>query len=121
MTRAGDELRHVAGSAFGWTRAAVGALDSAVADQLDHLPAPLAAAGHQARELVTALVRMPLPTAEVQALVEQLHAQRRSIQAMEAQLAALDHQLKLLEDSLHPVEVWVGQVQELRDSVLGTR
>ena len=121
MTRAGDELRHVAGSAFGWTRAAAGALDSAVADQLDHLPAPLAAAGHQARALVTALVHMPLPTAEVQALVEQLHAQRRSIQAMEAQLTALDHQLKLLEDSLHPVEVWVGQVQDLRDAVGGAK
>ena len=119
MTRAGDDLRHVAGSAVGWTRAAVGALDTAVTDQLDHLPAPLAAAGHRTRELVGALTRMPLPTAEVQALVEQLHAQRRSIQAMEAQLTALDHQLRLLEDSLRPVEVWVGQVQELRDSVLG--
>ncbi|HEU5039011.1 MAG TPA: hypothetical protein VFT70_18535 [Nocardioides sp.] len=125
MTHAGDDLRHVAGSAvgsavgsaFGWGRAAVGALDAAVVEQLDRLPAPLAAASHQARALLTALTRMPLPTAEVQALVEQLHAQRRSIQAMEAQLAALDHQLKLLEDSLRPVEVWVGQVQELRDAL----
>lgn len=121
MSRAGDGVRHAAGSALGWTRAAVGALDAAVVEQLDHLPAPLAAAGHQARELVTALTGMPLPTAEVQALVEQLHAQRRSIQAMEAQLTALDHQLQLLEDSLRPVEVWVGQVQELRDAVSGRR
>ena len=70
---------------------------------------------------MTALLGMPLPTAEVQALVEQLHAQRHSIQAMEAQLTALDHQLKLLEDSLHPVEVWVGQVEALRDAVGGAR
>ncbi len=118
MSRTGDDLRQLSGTAYGWSRAAVGAIDGALIDQLGHLPGPLAAVGQQVRDVLRALARLPLPTDEVQALVEQLHAQRRSIQAMEAQLAALDHQLRLLEQSLHPLEVWVGQVQDLRESLV---
>lgn len=121
MSRAGDELRQAAGTAYGWGRAAVGAIDGALIDQLGHLPGPLASVGQQVRDVLRALARLPLPTDEVQALVEQLHAQRQSIQAMEAQLSALDHQLRLLEQSLHPLEVWVGQVQDLRESLVRER
>ena len=118
MSATGQELRHAAGSAVGWTRAAVGVVDAAVSDGLDHLPAPLSAAGHQARGTLRALVRLPLPTEEVQALLEALHAQRRSIEAMQAQLAAFDHQLQLLEESLRPLETMAERIESLRDSLV---
>ncbi len=115
MSAAGQELRHAAGSAVGWTRAAVGAVDAAVNDRL---PAPLFAAGHQAREALRALARLPLPTQEAQALLEALHAQRRSIEAMQAQLTAFDHQLELLEESLRPLEAMAERIESLRDSLV---
>lgn len=118
MTGVERELREAAGTALGWTRSAVGAVEDAITGQLDHVPASWASATRQVATALEALTSIPLPTEEVQVLLEQLHAQRRSIEAVQAQLAALDHQLRVMEDSLHPLEVWVGQLQTLRDSLL---
>ena len=119
MTRVGDEVRHAAGSAVGHTRDAAEALDTALAAVLAGLPSPVTAAGQQARDALRVLAHVTLPVDEVQVLVEQLHAQRQSLQAVQAQMAALDHQLELLESALAPVEHWVGRLQDLRDAVVG--
>ena len=119
MTWVGKELRHAAGSAVGHTRDAAEALDAALAAAFDGLPPPVAAAGQQARDALRVLARVTLPVDEVQVVVEQLHAQRQSLQAVQAQMAALDHQLELLESALAPVEQWVERVQDLRAAIVG--
>ena len=42
-------------------------------------------------------------------LVEEVHAKRLSIQALQAELGALDRQLELLERTLGPVQAWRHQ------------
>src|ERR1019366_4935190 len=51
----------------------------------------------------------PPLTAEFEVLVEELHAQRLTVQALAAELSAYDHQLEVLEKSLAPLESWSHQ------------
>jgi hypothetical protein len=46
-----------------------------------------------------------------------VHAKRLSIQALQAELAALDEQLAILERSLAPVQAWSNQWNRLRQSL----
>jgi hypothetical protein len=64
--------------------------------------------------------QMPTVNAEVDVIVHELHAKRLSIQALQAELAALDQQLELLERSLAPLEAWSNQWNRMRTSLVDT-
>ena len=63
--------------------------------------------------------QMPPVTAELDVLVHEVHAKRLSIQALQAELAALDQQLEVLERSLVPVQAWSRQWNRLRRALHG--
>jgi prefoldin subunit 5 len=63
---------------------------------------------------------MPTVSAEIDVVVRELHAKRLSIQALQAELAALDEQLELLERSLAPLEAWNNQWSRIRTSLVDT-
>ena len=62
----------------------------------------------------------PPLTGELDVLIEEVHAKRLSIQALQAELAALDHQLEVLERSLAPVEAWSRNWHRLQQSLSQT-
>src|SRR5450631_1847607 len=59
-------------------------------------------------------------TAEFDVLVEELHAQRLTVAALQAELSAFDHQLEVIEKSLAPLESWAHQWTRLRQSLTET-
>ena len=61
--------------------------------------------------------QVPSITAELDVVVNEVHAKRLSIQALQAELAALDQQLEVLEKSLVPVQGWSRQWNRLRRSL----
>lgn len=62
----------------------------------------------------------PPLTAEFEVLVEELHAQRLTVQALQSELLAFDHQLEVLEKSLAPLEPWAHQWAGLRQTLTET-
>jgi hypothetical protein len=62
----------------------------------------------------------PPLTAEFEVLVEELHAQRLTVQALQSELLAFDHQLEVLEKSLAPLETWAHQWAGLRQTLTET-
>ena len=64
--------------------------------------------------------QVPPVTAELEVLVEEVHAKRMSIQALQAELSALDRQLEVLERSLAPVEAWSRQWSRIRATLADT-
>jgi hypothetical protein len=59
----------------------------------------------------------PPLTAEVDVLLEEVHAKRLSIQALQAELAALDRQLDVLERTLAPMQVWSRQWERIQHTL----
>lgn len=87
------------------------------------------ALGHAPEPVPTAVTRMlsslrqlaeqaPPLTAEIDILVEEVHAKRLSIQAVQAELATLDRQLEVLERTLAPVEAWSKHWERLQRSLV---
>jgi hypothetical protein len=102
-------------------RAVVELVGAAGSGALGSLPEPVPAAAGRLLASVRDLVdQMPTVTAEVDVVVKELHAKRLSIQALQAELAALDGQLELLERSRAPLEAWSGQWNRIRDSLSDT-
>jgi hypothetical protein len=100
------------------TRAVVEAVAAAGSGALGALPGPVP--DTVARMLATmrrVVEQMPPLTAEIDIVVQEVHAKRLSIQALQAELAALDEQLALLERSLAPVQAWSAQWNRLRQSL----
>jgi chromosome segregation ATPase len=62
----------------------------------------------------------PPLTAELDVLVDEVHAKRLSIQALQAELAALDRQLDVLERSLTPLQAWGRQWERLQKALTRT-
>ena len=62
----------------------------------------------------------PPLTAELDVLVDEVHAKRLSIQALQAELAALDRQLDVLERSLTPLQAWGKQWERLQRALTRT-
>lgn len=56
----------------------------------------------------------PPLTAELDVFAEEIHAKRLSIQALQAELTALDHQLEVLERALAPMEAWARQWERMQ-------
>jgi prefoldin subunit 5 len=50
--------------------------------------------------------------------MEEVHAKRLSIQALQAELSALDHQLEVLERAMAPVHAWSRHWERLQNSLV---
>lgn len=59
--------------------------------------------------LRTIAEQAPQLTDELDVVVEEVQAKRLSIQALQTELGALDHQLQILEAALVPVQTWSHQ------------
>jgi len=100
------------------TRAVVDVMASAGSGALGVLPPPVP---DTVTRMLTSMRRLaeqvPSITAELDVVVNEVHAKRLSIQALQAELAALDQQLEVLEKSLVPVQGWSRQWNRLRRSL----
>ena len=101
---AGSLAAHVTGSAV-----------STAAGVASRLPLPLGDVVRSARQMVQ---EVPHLDAEVDAVVDQLQAQRLSIQALSVELAALDKQLEVLQTSLAPVQAWAHRWADSREGLV---
>ena len=76
----------------------------------------------QVTRMLTSLRTMaeqaPQITDELDVLVSEIHAKRLSIQALQAELSVLDHQLEILEQTLGPVQAWSAQWNRLQHALL---
>ncbi len=100
------------------TRAVVEVLATAGTGALGALPEPVPSSVNRMLHALRQLVdQMPPVTAQLDVLVQEVHAKRLSIQALQAELSALDAQLAVLERSLAPVETWSRQWNRLRRSL----
>lgn len=67
------------------------------------IPEPVAVPVTRMLESLQQLVELAPPlVAEFDVLVEELHAQRLTVQALQAELSAFDHQMELIEQALAP-------------------
>ena len=64
--------------------------------------------------------QVPQMTTEVEVLMEGIHAKRLTLQALQAELAAFDSQLALLEKSLGPLQTWTVQWSRVRGTLSDT-
>jgi hypothetical protein len=103
------------------TRAVAELMASAGRGALGVLPEPVpSAVGGMLGALRQLTEQMPPVTAELDVLVEEVHAKRLSIQALQAELKALDSQLAVLERTLAPVQDWTRRWERLRTSLAAT-
>lgn len=103
------------------TRAVVGLVTSAGSSALGVAPEPVpTAVTRMLDSLRTLLTQAPSLTAELDVLVEEVHAKRLSIRAVVAELEALDHQLEVLEHALAPLEVWNRQWERVQSALVQT-
>jgi septal ring factor EnvC (AmiA/AmiB activator) len=72
---------------------------------------------HALATLARSVDQLPSVAAQVDVLQQEVHAQRLGLQAVQAELAALDSQLAVLERSLAPVAAWNHQTTRLRLSL----
>lgn len=100
------------------TRAVADLVTSAGGGALAKVPEPVPSAVTRMLASLRQLAEQAPPlTAELDVLVEEVHAKRLSIQALQAELAALDHQLEVLERSLAPVQAWSKHWERLQHSL----
>lgn len=100
------------------TRALADLMASAGSGALERMPEPVPSAVTRMLSSLRQLAeQVPPLTGELDVLIEEVHAKRLSIQALQAELSALDHQLEVLERSLAPVEAWSRSWQRLQHSL----
>lgn len=103
------------------TRVVVNLLGSAGSGALDVLPEPVpAAAARMLVALQRLLDQVPPVASQLDVLVQEVHAKRMTVQALQAELAAFDHQLEVLEKSLAPLESWTRQLSRMRKTLAET-
>jgi len=103
------------------TRAVAVLVGSVGSEALGSMPEPVSATfTRMLGSLEQLFDQAPPLTAEFDALIEQIHAQRLTLQALQAQLAAFDHQLGVLEKTLAPLEGWAHQWSRMRQSLTET-
>lgn len=100
----------LSGGARGLTRL----LGSAGTGAVSVTPAPVRS---MLAGVLTALDQLPSAAGELEVLVAEVHAQRLGLQAMQAELGALDRQLEVLERSLAPISALGQQIRRLRASL----
>jgi hypothetical protein len=92
------------------TRALADLVAGAGGNALERMPEPVPTAVTRMLSSLRQLAEQAPPlTAELDVLVQEVHAKRLSIQALQAELAALDKQLAVLERALAPMEAWTHQ------------
>jgi hypothetical protein len=100
------------------TRAVAELVAAAGGSALDRAPDPVPAAVTRMLTSMRQLTELVPPlTGELDVLVEEVHAKRKSVQALQAELGALDRQLEVLERALAPVEAWSRQWTRIRASL----
>ncbi len=100
------------------TRTLANLVGSVGGGALGAMPEPVPATVNRMLRSLQQLSEVAPPlTAEFEVLVEELHAQRLTVQALAAELSAYDHQLEVLEKSLAPLESWSHQWAGLRQSL----
>ena len=103
------------------TRAVARLVGSVGSGALGAMPEPLPATVTRMLGSLQQLIDQAPPiTAELDILIQELHAKRLTVQALQAELGAFDHQLDVLERSLMPMESWVHQWTRLRQSLTET-
>lgn len=103
------------------TRAVVEMMAAAGSGTLAVAPEPVPTAVNKMLASMRELAALAPPvTVEIDVLVEEVHAKRLSIQAIQAELTALDHQLEVLEKALAPVQGWTRQWERMRRAVTGS-
>jgi ABC-type transporter Mla subunit MlaD len=100
------------------TRAVANLAGSVGSEALGAMPEPVPATVTRLLKSLQQLIEQAPPfTAEFDVLVEEIRAQRLTVQALQAELSAFDHQLDVLEKSLAPLESWAHQWAQLRQSL----
>jgi len=103
------------------TRAVANLVGTVGSGALGAMPEPVPTTVTRMLKSLQRLVDQAPPfTAEFDVLVEELHAQRLTVQALQAELTAFDHQLEVIEKSLAPLESWAHQWTRLRQSLTET-
>jgi len=103
------------------TRAVANLVGTVGSGALGAMPEPVPTTVTRMLKSLQQLVDQAPPfTAEFDVLVEELHAQRLTVQALQAELMAFDHQLEVIEKSLAPLESWAHQWTRLRQSLTET-
>jgi hypothetical protein len=105
------------------TRAVAELVTGAGGSALGRVPEPIPTAVTRMLASLRQLAEQAPPlTAELDVLVEEVHAKRLSIQALQAELGALDRQLEVLERTLGPMQAWGrqwGRIQHALADTLG--
>jgi hypothetical protein len=100
------------------TRAVTELMANVGSGALGKVPEPVPATVTRMLSSLRQLAEQAPPlTAELDVLVDEVHAKRLSIQALQAELAALDRQLEVLERSLGPLKAWGHQWDRLQHSL----
>ncbi len=103
------------------TKVVANLLGSVASGALGAVPEPVPAAVNRLLLALQQLVdQLPPLTAELDILVQEVHAKRLTVQALQAELAAFDHQLEVLEASLAPLEGWSRQLTRMSRSLTET-
>jgi len=103
------------------TRSVANVLGAVGSGALGAMPEPLpATVSRMLRSLQQVMEQAPSITAELDVLLSELHAKRLTVQALQAELAAFDQQLEVLERSLAPMEGWMHQWTRLHQSLTET-
>ena len=103
------------------TRAVAKLVGSVGGEALSAIPEPVPATVTRLLTSLQQLIEQAPPfTAEFDVLIEEIRAQRLTVQALQAELSAFDHQLDVLEKSLAPLENWAHQWARLRQSMAET-
>jgi hypothetical protein len=103
------------------TRSVASLVGSVGSGALSAMPEPVpATVTRMLKSLQQLIDQAPPLTEEISVLIEEIHAQRLTLQALQAEMAAFDHQLDVLEKSLAPLETWTHQWARLRQSLTET-
>ncbi len=100
------------------TRAVAELVASAGGSALGHVPEPVPTAVTRMLASLRQLAEQAPPlTGELDVLIDEVHAKRLSIQALQAELGALDRQLELLERTLGPMQAWTRQWSRIQHAL----
>jgi len=100
------------------TRSVASLVGSLGSGALSAMPEPVpATVTRMLKSLQQLIDQAPPLTEEISVLIEEIHAQRLTVQALQAEMAAFDHQLDVLEKSLAPLETWTHQWARMRQSL----
>ena len=103
------------------TRAVTRLMGTMGGEAVSAIPEPVAVPVTRMLESLQKLVELAPPlSAQFDVLVEELHAQRLTVQALQAELSAFDHQMEVIEQALAPLQSWTHQWSRLRQSLIRT-